>query len=62
MIQTAHGHSFFGSELEPCVKAHMATADLFQRNVGSVVDRTLSEQLLDGGWNCGARRADRSLT
>lgn len=46
---------FFEGELEPCINAQVVTAGAyFGQDVQSIVDRLLSEQLSDGGWNCEA--------
>jgi hypothetical protein len=51
------GNSFFAGETEPCINGQVATAGAyFRQDVASIVDRLLSEQLSDGGWNCEAER------
>ncbi len=46
---------FFSGELEPCINGQVATAGAyFGQDVSGIVDRLLSEQLSDGGWNCEA--------
>jgi hypothetical protein len=46
---------FFAGETEPCINGQMAAAGAyFNQDVQSVIDRLLTEQLSDGGWNCEA--------
>jgi hypothetical protein len=46
---------FFAGEIEPCINGQVATVGAyFGQDVGGIVDRLLSEQLPDGGWNCEA--------
>ncbi len=46
---------FFAGELEPCINGQVgAVGAYFGQDVRGIVDRLLSEQLLDGGWNCEA--------
>lgn len=46
---------FFAGELEPCINGQVgAVGAYFGQNVQSIVDRLLTEQLPDGGWNCEA--------
>jgi hypothetical protein len=53
--QECHGNPFFAGEVEPCINGQVATAGAyFGQDVRGVVDRLLSEQLSDGGWNCEA--------
>lgn len=48
---------FFAGEVEPCINGQVAAAGAyFGQDVGSLVDRLLTEQLSDGGWNCEAER------
>jgi len=56
------GNSFFEGEVEPCINGQVAAVGAyFGQDVGGVVDRLLSEQLSDGGWNCEApKRSTRS--
>jgi hypothetical protein len=50
-----HHHRFFEGETEPCINGQVAAAGAyFLQDVNSLVDRLLSEQLPDGGWNCEA--------
>jgi hypothetical protein len=49
------GNPFFAGEVEPCINGQVATAGAyFGQNVQAIIDRLLSEQLADGGWNCEA--------
>ncbi|MBO0722431.1 MAG: hypothetical protein J2P41_16515 [Blastocatellia bacterium] len=46
---------FFAGEVEPCINGQVAAAGAyFGQDVRGIVDRLLSEQLPDGGWNCEA--------
>ena len=46
---------FFTGELEPCINGQVgAVGAYFGQDVSGIVDRLLSEQLPDGGWNCEA--------
>lgn len=46
---------FFDGELEPCINGQVgAVGAYFGQDVRGIVDRLLSEQLSDGGWNCEA--------
>jgi hypothetical protein len=46
---------FFEGEVEPCINAQVAMAGAyFGQDVRGVIDRLLTEQLPDGGWNCEA--------
>ncbi|MBG6237092.1 hypothetical protein IWX78_000035 [Mycetocola sp. CAN_C7] len=46
---------YFDGEVEPCVNGMVvAIGDYFGENVQGIVDRLLTEQLDDGGWNCDA--------
>lgn len=49
------GEDFFAGEVEPCINGEaVALGSYFGEDVQGVVDRLLSEQLSDGGWNCEA--------
>jgi hypothetical protein len=49
------GNAFFEGEVEPCINGQVAAVGAyFGVDVRSIVDRLLSEQLTDGGWNCEA--------
>jgi hypothetical protein len=44
---------FFEGEVEPCINGNVvATGSYFGQDVTALVERLLSEQLPDGGWNC----------
>jgi hypothetical protein len=48
---------FFEGEVEPCINGRVvALGAYFGERSDRLVDRLLSEQLLDGGWNCEAER------
>lgn len=53
---------FFEGEIEPCINGQVAAVGAyFGEDVRGIVDRLLSEQLPDGGWNCEApKRSTRS--
>ena len=57
-----HGHSpFFEGEVEPCINGRvLACGAYFGEASDRLVDRLLSEQLQDGGWNCDAPPSRRS--
>jgi hypothetical protein len=47
------GQRFFDGEVEPCINGRTAMLGAyFGVDVQGIVDRLLSEQLSDGGWNC----------
>jgi hypothetical protein len=49
------GQPFFSGEVEPCINGRTVTLGAyFEQDVDGVVERLLSEQLEDGGWNCEA--------
>ena len=49
------GQPFFDGEVEPCINGRtVALGAYFGLNVEDIVNRLLSEQLADGGWNCEA--------
>jgi hypothetical protein len=51
------GEAYFSGEVEPCINGMaVAIGSYFGQDVKGVVDRLLSEQLTDGGWNCEAER------
>ncbi len=53
--QECDANPFFTGELEPCINAQVAASGAyFGQDVSGIVDRLLSEQLSDGGWNCEA--------
>jgi hypothetical protein len=44
---------FFEGEVEPCINGHvLVLSGYFGETDDRLVDRLLSEQLTDGGWNC----------
>ncbi len=46
---------FFAGEVEPCINGQVAAVGAyFGQDVRGIVDRLLTEQLPDGGWNCEA--------
>jgi hypothetical protein len=48
---------FFEGEVEPCINGRVvALGAYFHVRSDRLVDRLLSEQLADGGWNCEAER------
>jgi hypothetical protein len=57
-----HEHSpFFEGEVEPCINGRvLACGAYFGVASDRLVDRLLSEQLQDGGWNCDAPPSKRS--
>jgi len=49
------GNPFFAGEVEPCINGQVAASGAyFGQDVQRIIDRLLSEQLPDGGWNCEA--------
>jgi len=49
--------AFFEGEVEPCINGRVvALGAYFGERSDRLVDRLLSEQLADGGWNCEAER------
>jgi len=58
---------FFAGELEPCINGQVgAVGAYFGQDVQGIVDRLLTEQLPDGGWNCeavnGSKRSSFNTT
>ena len=52
---TYDGNPFFAGEVEPCINGQVAAAGAyFGQDMGGLVDRLVTEQLPDGGWNCEA--------
>ena len=48
-----HGKPLFAGEVEPCINGRVvAVGSYFGEDVQGIVDRLLSEQTSDGGWNC----------
>ncbi len=61
------GNPFFAGEVEPCINGQVgAVGAYFGQDVRGLVDRLLTEQLPDGGWNCeaanGATRSSFNTT
>ncbi len=51
---------FFYGEIEPCINGQVgAVGAYFGQDVRSIIDRLLTEQLPDGGWNCEAENGSR---
>jgi hypothetical protein len=51
----ADNNPFFAGEIEPCINGQVAASGAyFGQDVQGIIDRLLSEQLADGGWNCEA--------
>ena len=49
------GNPFFAGEVEPCINGQVgAVGAYFNQDVRGIIDRLVSEQLPDGGWNCEA--------
>ena len=47
------GQPFFEGEVEPCINGRAVTIGAyFGQDVQGIVDRLLTEQMADGGWNC----------
>jgi hypothetical protein len=47
------GQPFFEGEVEPCINGRAVTIGAyFDQDVEGIVDRLLTEQMADGGWNC----------
>jgi hypothetical protein len=52
---------FFEGEVEPCINGRvLAFGAYFGEASDRLLDRLLSEQLNDGGWNCEAPKSERS--
>ena len=48
-----HGNPFFAGEVEPCINGRaLAVGAYFGQDVRRIVERLLTEQMSDGGWNC----------
>jgi hypothetical protein len=55
------GRPFFAGETEPCINGRIVgVGAYFGEACDRLVDRLLSEQLADGGWNCEAPPSTRS--
>ena len=47
------GEAYFDGEVEPCINGQaVAIGAYFGEDVQGIVDRLLTEQMGDGGWNC----------
>jgi hypothetical protein len=58
---------YFDGEVEPCINGRtVAVGAYFGQDVRGIVDRLLTEQMEDGGWNCeqesGSRRGSFDTT
>ena len=48
-------NSFFMGEIEPCINGQVAASGAyFHQDVEDLIQKLISEQLPDGGWNCDA--------
>ena len=48
---------FFDGEVEPCINGRtVAIGAYFGQEVSGIVDRLLTDQMADGGWNCEQER------
>jgi hypothetical protein len=53
--QECDHNPFFAGEAEPCINGQVAAVGAyFGQDIRGIVDRLLTEQLSDGGWNCEA--------
>jgi hypothetical protein len=44
---------FWEGEVEPCINGRtVAIGAYFKQDIGGIVERLLTEQMADGGWNC----------
>jgi hypothetical protein len=51
------GQRYFDGEVEPCINGRAVTIGAyFGEDVLGIVDRLLTEQMADGGWNCEQER------
>ena len=51
------GQDFFAGEVEPCINGlTIALGAYFGQDVTGIVERLLTEQMDDGGWNCDQER------
>jgi hypothetical protein len=58
--QECDGNAFFEGEIEPCINGQIAAVGAyFGQDVRGIVDRLLTEQLPDGGWNCEAANGSK---
>lgn len=55
VIWEGWNNPFFVGEVEPCINGQAGAAGAyFKQDVRGIIDRLLTEQLDDGGWNCEA--------
>jgi hypothetical protein len=53
--EECNNNQFFDGEVEPCINGQVALVGAyFHQDVRRIIDRLLTEQLPDGGWNCEA--------
>jgi hypothetical protein len=53
--QECDDNPFFAGEVEPCINGQVgAVGAYFGQDVRGIIDRLITEQLPDGGWNCEA--------
>jgi hypothetical protein len=65
--QECDNNRFFEGEVEPCINAQVALVGTYLgQDVRGIMNRLLSEQLPDGGWNCeaefGSKRSSFNTT
>jgi hypothetical protein len=59
--ESLNDRPYFDGETEPCINgAILAFGSYFGVRCNRIVERLLTEQLLDGGWNCDAPTSTRS--
>jgi hypothetical protein len=59
--ESLNDRPYFDGETEPCINgAILAFGSYFGIRCDRIVERLLTEQLLDGGWNCDAPPSTRS--
>jgi hypothetical protein len=60
-FERLHDRPFFEGETEACINgAILSVGSYFGERCDRIVDRLLSEQLADGGWNCEAPPSTRA--
>jgi len=53
--QECNDNPFFAGEVEPCINGQVAAVGAyFGQDIRGIINRLLTEQLPDGGWNCEA--------
>jgi hypothetical protein len=58
--QECDDNPFFAGEVEPCINGQVAAVGAyFGQDVRGIVERLLTEQLPDGGWNCEAANGSK---